>query len=374
MKVANIPAKPLRWVLIGDGESPHLLKWARALAQRPNIELWAASSRGFLPEFDWLIPAGRRHAMNTRPEHAGGNLGVFKQLPGLGAWLAEVDADWLHAHYLTSHGTLAWAARRGWRLRAGIIGSAWGSDILVTPQQGWAYRWLTRKVLQACALSTSDSQHMSGVMKTLGAGEVMTFPFGLEAMPKSSNAAASRKQPWLFFANRGLEPIYRPERVIAAFAAVATEVPEARLVVANDGSLREPLQQQVRDLGLAERVQFVGRLDVTTQASHYAKSTWYFSLPQSDSVSVSVLEAMAHGCVPLLSDLPANRELLGEPTQRGLIVDEAALPDLPAQLRALSERLPALAAANRAWVAEHGLFAPAVEKFLKRVKELDSTT
>ncbi|MCV2349747.1 glycosyltransferase [Paucibacter sp. Y2R2-4] len=374
VQAKNVNKKPLRWVLIGDGESPHLLKWARALAQRPDIELWAASSRGFLPEFDWLIPSARRFAMNTRPEHAGGNLSVFKQLPALGAWLAEVDADWLHAHYLTSHGTLAWAARRGWRLRARIIGSAWGSDILVTPQQGWAYRWLTRKVLHACALTTSDSQHMSGVMKTLGAGEVMIFPFGLEAMPKPSNTAASRKQPWLFFANRGLEPIYRPERVIAAFATVAAQVPEARLVVANDGSLREALLQQARDLGLAERVQFVGRLDATTQASHYAKSTWYFSLPQSDSVAVSVLEAMAHGCVPLLSDLPANHELLGEPVQRGLILDELSLPALPTQLQALGERLPAMAAANRTWVAEHGLFAPAIEKFLKRVKELDSTT
>ena len=366
--------KPLRWVLIGDGESPHLLKWARALAQRPDIELWAASSRGFMPEFDWLIPVGRRYAMNTRPEHAGGNLGVFKQLPGLGAWLAEVDADWLHAHYLTSHGTLAWAARRGWRLRGRIIGSAWGSGSLLTPEEGWADGWRTRMGVRACALSTSDSQHMSGVMKSLGAAEVMTFPFGLEAMPKNHKAARVAKQPWLFFANRGLEPIYRPDRVISTFAAVAAHVPEARLVVANEGSLREAVQQQVRELGLAERVQLVGRLDANTQAGHYAQASWYISLPQSDSVAVSVLEAMAHGCVPLLSDLPANHELLGQPAQRGMIVDEAAVPSLPAQLQALCERLPAMAAANRAWVAEHGLFAPAVEAFLKRVKELDSTT
>jgi len=374
MKVSakNVNNKPLRWVLIGDGESPHLLKWARALAQQPGIELWAASSRGFLPEFDWLIPSARRFAMNTRPEHAGGNLSVFKQLPALGAWLAEVDADWLHAHYLTSHGTLAWAARRGWRLRARIVGSAWGSDILVTPQQGWAYRWLTRKVLQACALTTSDSLHMTAVMKTLGAAEVMTFPFGLEAMPKLSTSAQARKQPWLFFSNRGLEPIYRPDRVIRAFATVVALQPEAKLVVANDGSLREALLQLVAELGLGDQVQFVGRLDATTQASHYARSRWYFSLPQSDSVAVSVLEAMAHGCVPLLSDLPANHELLGEPTQRGLIVEEgAALPDLHAQLLALSERASAMAAANRAWVAENALFAPAVQKFLTRVRELD---
>jgi L-malate glycosyltransferase len=52
-----------RWrhVLIGDGESPHLLKWARALA--PQVDLWVASSRGFLPGFDDLVPPRGRLAL-----------------------------------------------------------------------------------------------------------------------------------------------------------------------------------------------------------------------------------------------------------------------------------------------------------------------
>ena len=43
----------------------------------------------------------------------------------------------------------AWAAKLGWRLRAQIAGSAWGSDILVTPQRGPHYRWITSQVLRA---------------------------------------------------------------------------------------------------------------------------------------------------------------------------------------------------------------------------------
>lgn len=352
----------MRLVLLGDGESPHLLKWARALV--PRVELWAASSRGFSAEFEALLPAERRLALNTDPAHGGGNIGLLLKLLQLGPWLARVDADWIHAHYLTSHGTLAWAAKRGWRLRAQIAGSAWGSDILVTPERGWAWRWLTQRVLAACEVLTSDSQHMSARMQALGAREVMTFPFGLEALPKQG----AKKTPWLFFANRGLEPIYRPERVLRAFAAVAAVQPQARLVVANDGSLRTALEQQARELGLDGRVEFVGRLDARTQAGCYAKARWYLSLPQSDSVSVSVLEAMAHECLTVLSDLPANRELLQ--AGGGLILaegDEARLPELLESLLPSSE---AAGAANRAWVAAHGLFAPAVEKFLNRLQSL----
>ena len=32
------PGGGLKLVLIGDGESPHLLKWARALSQRPYVD------------------------------------------------------------------------------------------------------------------------------------------------------------------------------------------------------------------------------------------------------------------------------------------------------------------------------------------------
>lgn len=356
----------MRLVLIGDGESPHLLKWARALVDQ--VELWAASTRGFAPEFSFLIPEDRRLALDTRPDHGGGNLAVIKQLPRLGQWLARVDADWLHPHYLTSHGTLAWAAKRGWRLRARIVGSAWGSDILVTPEQGWGYRWLTRQVLQACTLTTSDSEHMAQRMKELGAGEVMTFPFGLEALPKQN----VRKQPWLFYANRGLEPIYRPQRVIEAFAAVAAQQPTARLLVANDGSLRDALQDQVRSLGLADRVEFLGRLDAVAQGRHYAQARWFLSLPESDSVSVSVIEAMAHECLPVLSDLPANHELLGEGRHGVILSGPDALTGLPARLAALAgdAHIDAMGAANRAWVAHNALFGPAVKRFVARLNAL----
>jgi glycosyltransferase involved in cell wall biosynthesis len=351
----------LKLVLIGDGESPHLLKWARML--QPRVRLWAISSRGFAPGWELLLPDAQRLALNTAPDHGGGNVALIKQLPRIGNWLAAVDADWLHAHYLTSHGTLAWAARMGWRLRAQIAGSAWGSDILVTPHRGGGWLWLTKKVLRECAVTTSDSVDMAERMRELGAREVMTFPFGLEAMPRQN----ARKQPWLCFANRGLEAIYRPHLVIDAFARIAAAQPEAKLVVANDGSLRAALETDVAARGLADRVSFVGRLDAAAQASHYARSTWFLSLPESDSVSVSVLEAMAHGCVPLLSDLPANRELVGD-SARGLIV--GSVDDLPARMVTLDTAK--LGAVNRDWVAAHGLFEPHVQRFLTRLRELSA--
>jgi glycosyltransferase involved in cell wall biosynthesis len=355
-----------RWVLIGDAQSPHLLKWARALQASGRVELWVASSRGFDAGFDGLLPDARRLALGHRPRAAGGNVGVLRHAPALGRWLATVDADVLHAHYLTSHGTLAWIARRTHRLRAALVASAWGSDILVAPRTSAAVRWLTRRVLADAVLATSDSAHMAEAMRVLGAGEVMTFPFGLEALPAPADPAA--REPWLFYANRGLEPIYRPGRVLDLFAAVAAHRPEARLVVAHDGSLRDALLARVAaDARLASRVLFMGRLDAAAQAAWYSRARWYLSLPSSDSVAVSVLEALAHGAVPVLSDLPANRELVRD-GDNGLIVGEHAdaLSAVPERLDGFAPQADIAAAANRDWIAAHGVFAPAVQRFLDR--------
>lgn len=357
-------AAPQTYVLLGDGESPHLLKWARALSQLPQFELWACSSRGFLAGFDDVLPAARRLALNTRPDAAGGNLALIRQLPPLSRWLRQVQPAWIHAHYLTSHGTLAWLAQRLYGVRGRLVGSAWGSDILVTPDRNALWRHLTQRVLRACVLSTSDSQAMAMRMRQLGAGEVMVFPFGLESMPPP----ASVKDPNLFFANRGLEPIYAPARVIEVFDALIRDMPQAQLTVANDGSLCGALKAQVESLGLAQRVRFVGRLGAADQAQCYDQSRWYLSLPVSDSVSVSVLEAMAHGCVPILSDLPANRELVRH-ADNGLIVADGALPQWH-ELQTCAAQAERIAAHNRAWVQQHALFAPCVQTFAARLASL----
>jgi glycosyltransferase involved in cell wall biosynthesis len=346
-----------RYVLIGDGDSPHLLKWARALAAQPGIELWAVSSRGFAADFEALVPPGRRLSLATRPFAAGGNFALMRHLPRLARWLRQVDATWIHAHYLTSHGTLAWLAQRLYGVRGRLIGSAWGSDILVTPNRSALLRHATRRVLRACALTTSDSQAMAARMRELGAREVMVFPFGLEAMPPRPGA----KHDHHFFTNRGLEQIYAPQRVLSVFAALMWS--DARLVVANDGSQRAELERLA-----GEQVQFIGRVDGDTQARHYAVARWFVSLPLSDSVSVSVLEAMAHGCIPILSDLPANRELVRD-GDNGVILADGEMLTIE-RLQPLLARAEAIATANRKWVARHALFAPCAQAFIERLRAL----
>jgi L-malate glycosyltransferase len=367
----------VKLVLLGDGESPHLLKWARALAQHPATRngLHAASSRGFLPAFDAVVPATRRLALNTQPKVQGGNVAVLRALPRLARWLHGVRPDWVHAHYLTSHGTLAWLSQSMLGVPGQLASSAWGSDVLVTPAQSPMARWLLQRVLRASRLATCDAQQVAQRMQAFGAPEVMVFPVGLEQLPPPPDVQA--KEPGLWFANRGLEPIYAPLRVIDTFAALLAHSPAGmpmRLVVAHDGSMREAMQQHAQQLGVADRIAWTGYLDAASQAAWYTRAQGYLSVPTSDAVAVSLLEAMAHGCVPMVSKLPANEELVQD-NDNGIVMQNdspAGRQDAAQRWWAMAPRASDVAARNRAWVAQHAMFEPCVHRFVERLLTLQS--
>jgi glycosyltransferase involved in cell wall biosynthesis len=83
----------------------------------------------------------------------------------------------------------------------------------------------------------------------------------------------------------------------------------------------------------------------------------FVSVPSSDATSVALLQAMAVGCFPIVSDLASQQELVEQGTQglRVPVRDDRALAD--AIVRALedAELRRAALERNRAFVEEYGV-------------------
>ena len=190
-------------------------------------------------------------------------------------------------------------------------------------------------------------------------------PFGLEVMP---SVERQPKNPWLFYANRGLEPIYQPLRVLEFFLMIVRNFPEAQLVIANSGSQEKIMRQWVLQQNLQKSIKFVGRLTAIEQKKWYELSQWYISLPQSDSVAVSVLEAMAHGCIPLLSNLPANRELVMSLKNGWILEDCLQESEIKYTLSTLLLQANEISQNNYKWISENGLFTPAINRLVEELQ------
>ena len=352
-----------KYLLFGDGESPHVLKWVRELTRWFDVHL--VSSRDVGPELARFLPRDRIDTLRQAVREEGGNFALLGSLPRLRKILREVRPRFVNAHYVTSHGFLMALLKKTFSEPPFIlIQSAWGTDILVTPFRGGLYRLVTRFALGEADLVTSDSEYMTRVIERLGGQSVLTFPFGLEKMP---GLDPGKKIPGLFFSNRSLTVNSRVDRIISLVGRISRDKEDAALVVANEGKERPALETSVRDAGLEDRVRFVGYLSREEQEGFYEKARFYVSLPGSDATSVSLLEAMAHGCVPIVSDLPANREWVKH-GENGLIYhDGLSLSDIGAMER----NWAAVAERNRRIIAERALFPERIRSmFIPRLHDL----
>jgi sugar transferase (PEP-CTERM/EpsH1 system associated) len=127
----------------------------------------------------------------------------------------------------------------------------------------------------------------------------------------------------------------------------AAAVPEIVVVLAGDGPQREALQEQAARLGIADRVRLLGhREDVDTLLGAFD----LFVLPSlSEGMSNTLLEAMAAGVCPVVSDVGGNREIVRDGIEGCLFPseDESALRQRLRELVADADLRARLARAAR---------------------------
>lgn len=140
---------------------------------------------------------------------------------------------------------------------------------------------------------------------------------------------------------RNLEPIYDVPTALRAFARVRAQLPAARLTVAGSGPERLALQRQAANLGIAEAVDFCGRLSREEMAALYRSARVVLNPSRVDNMPISVLEGMASG-VPVISTNVGGVPFIVRDGVNALLVapgDDAGMA--AAALRVLEE--PALA-------------------------------
>jgi glycosyltransferase involved in cell wall biosynthesis len=136
---------------------------------------------------------------------------------------------------------------------------------------------------------------------------IVTFPYGVDRAffyPRTEPLEGGPR----ILSNRKLEPVYSISTLIDAFPAIREAYNQATLTVAGDGKLRSELASR-SDLSIARRaIVFVGDVDHARMPVLLRDHHIYVSTSLSDTTSVSLLEAMACGLFPVVSDIPANRE------------------------------------------------------------------
>ncbi len=209
--------------------------------------------------------------------------------------------DVVHGHYLSTAGLyLAACPARG------RVATAMGSDVLIDPKATHA-RMLLRVLPRWVDVFTSVADHVTRRMVDLGIseGRISTFPWGVDSALFHPPAGPPRDG--VIVSTRNFEPVYDVPTLLAAFARLAAKRSRSRVRLYGDGSLRDALLRRADRDGVAARVEFPGRVPPARLADALREAAVFVSPSLSDGTSTSLLEAMATGLLPVVTDIEANR-------------------------------------------------------------------
>jgi len=290
----------VRILLLAHAPVVHTQRWAEALAARGHeIRLLTAEAA---------------------PNAAFPGIAVGAPLPvpalrfgsAKGAVLREARAfrpDVVVAHFLPNYGFLA--ARAALRP---LLLVCWGSDLLVNAGRTPFHRARARFTLERADLVHVDAAVLARAAVRFGAPphRVWTRPWGVDVdafAPAEPWAARRARAPEIrILWTRRLAPLYDPMTLVAALGLLRRRGVPFRATLAGEGPLRSSLLAEARRLEIAGAVRFAGWVGREELLALHREHEIYVSLSRSDSTSQSLLEAMAAGLVPVVTDIEGNRE------------------------------------------------------------------
>ena len=245
-------------------------------------------------------------------------LDLFKKILMVKRIIAGIKPDILHLH------TLLYPSYLGvFSNFRPLVVTPWNGDILWQSQRSYIHRYAVKSGLHKAGLITVDSEELK--LKTLRYGryrnkiEYISFGVDTTVFQHENRSPDLRKRlniepnAPVVLSNRSLEDLYNIDIIIRSIPLVLKYFPRTVFLFAwHSASKKEYLKALAESLGVTSNVRFIGKIEHSDLPKYYAESDVFVSIPDSDTIAISLLESMACGVAPVVSDLPSTRECIIE--------------------------------------------------------------
>jgi len=288
----------MRIALLTNRRSIHSIRWCNSLAERGH-EIHLISMH---PQIDPIRDDVIQYNLLPAPPW-----GYFIDVMQLKKLLAHIQPDVLHAHFASGYGTLARLSRYH-----PFILSVWGSDVFDFPSHSSLHRRILVDNLCAsdwiCSTSNIMARETTNLTNSIK-NRISVVPFGIDCNTFRPLGGFRDSQYITIGTVKTMAVKYGIDILIEAFSILFHRIsiessPRAeklRLVLVGGGPEKSKddqttmLKQMCVDLGIQEKVTFIG------QVKHAEVPTWlnrfdiYAALSRnnSESFGVAVLEAGA---------------------------------------------------------------------------------
>jgi len=290
----------MRIAFLGDGSLNHTKRWVEYFHQHEHEVL--------LISFEQVsgCPFPVHQLRKRLPTKL---LGYLAALRSVRSELTSFRPHLVNALYVGGYGLIG--ALSGIRP---LVISSLGSDLLVDYPSSVIHRIQIRYAIGKADLITTDGENLSNMVVAMGVPRerILKAYFGIDEHlfhpPSDSHRPDDSKGGEVrIVSTRHLYKIYNIDLLIDSAPAILEKV-NATFTICGDGPERTHLERKAATLGVSDRFIFRGTLDPSAIAGELQGASVYVSTSRSDSTSVSLLEAMACGVPPVVTDIPANRE------------------------------------------------------------------
>jgi glycosyltransferase involved in cell wall biosynthesis len=307
----------MKVLFVGNINNSHEQKWVIPLAELGH-EVHIISPEDYAAKGNVIV-----HLYDPDKLYANDNFLVrfAKKTLDLRRYIREIKPDVLHFQFVVD---LAYTAPfLGFK---NIVLTPWGSDVLIFPQRSRRIYYFLKFTLHSAQVITYLSDQLLARMNSIASLKgkrvikvIYSVTKNFKDFIKQDEIAAFKKEHSLTPQNkivisfRNIMEVYNLEEIIQAMAIVIKKDPAVRFIIKYEYNIVERVEKikaLVKEQGIAGQTIFVGAIPNNKMFNFYALSDVGVSFSKSDGCPVSVLEAMAVGLPLVVSDIPANRQIL----------------------------------------------------------------
>ena len=215
----------------------------------------------------------------------------------------RIQPDIIIGYRVTSYGFMA--VNTGFHP---VVVVAQGSDLFY-PRNSKMQKTLVRYTINKADLLHTWASHMSDKWSEYGVKEdkILVLPKGVDTNIFTHYERKGPEDSLILISTRQLRKTYNHDCILRALSLVLTNIPNLEYLICGDGEYRHKLELMAITLKLENNIRFLGRIMHNELPSFLNSSDIYVSMQESDGVSSSLLEAMACGIFPIVTDIKANR-------------------------------------------------------------------
>ena len=231
----------------------------------------------------------------------------------LGTYLKTHSCDICHVHFVVPTGLIALWIKKNYGIP--YVLTAHGSDVeghnrkTSLRMMHRILRPAWRRIVRGAFAVTAPSEHLIRLMdRVWHSRRYVLIPNGLDI--KLYDPAGESKEKRILVMSR-LQEYKNVQTILKAIARIPDDQWYGwQADILGDGPFRKELEQLVLDLGISMRVSFRGWVDNSTpeQIRYLKKAAVYITASRFENCPMSVLEAVAAGCYPLMSDIEGHRQ------------------------------------------------------------------